>query len=123
MLETLEARKDVRSRIQNAAVILLIASLRAPMRAPGAAKPVPVHGQGCVSQGVDPRCLVVRDQRNGKLYNLIFKEMQPAIGEGIEFEAVPHQGPVVCVQGAAFDVMAWERKDTLRCKPKAAPKQ
>ncbi len=111
----------MRSRIQRALAILLIAGLSSSSRA--ADKPVPVRAQGCVVQSVDPRCVVVRDLRSGRLYNLLFRELQPTVGEGVEFEALPHQGPVVCLQGAALDVTAWARKDSLRCRPKATPKK
>jgi hypothetical protein len=80
-------------------------------------KPVPVHGQGCVAAGVEARCLVVRDLKTGKLYNLTFRGLQPAIGEGIEFEGLPHEGSTTCIQGVALDVTGWARKDTLKCKP------
>jgi hypothetical protein len=111
----------VRAQIRTTLAALLLAWLSTVMLA--ADKPTPIRGQGCVSAGVEPRCLVVRDLRAGKLYNLVFTGLQPTIGEGIEFVALPHQGPVVCLQGAAFDVTAWTRKDSLHCHPKAAPKR
>lgn len=116
-----EAGPAVMWRTKNALAIVLMSCLCVPMEA--ASKPVLIHGQGCVSQGVDARCLVVRDVRAGKLYNLIFTGILPAIGEGIEFEAVPHRGSVVCLQGMAFDVTVWAKKDSLRCNPKGAPKK
>jgi hypothetical protein len=110
-------------RIQKALALLLVAW--GPVRgfAAPTEKPAPIRGQGCVSAGVEAHCLVVRDLKSGKLYNLIFKDIQPAIGEGIEFEALPHEGAASCLQGTALDVTAWTRKDTLRCKPRAAPKK
>lgn len=119
-----EARKErqlVRVPSRTTLAALLSAGLSIAMQA--ADKPAPTRGQGCVSAGVEPRCLVVRDLRAGKLYNLIFTGIQPTIGEGIEFVALPHRGPVVCLQGAAFDVTAWTRKDSLHCHPKGAPKK
>lgn len=85
--------------------------------------PPPVRGQGCVTGGAEARCLLVRDLKTGKLFNLIFKGIQPALGEGIEFEAQPHQGPTTCMQGTAIDVTGWVHKDTLKCKPGAARKK
>lgn len=111
----------MRVRMRTTLAALLLAGLSTVMQAGD--KPAPIRGQGCVSAGVEPRCLVVRDLRAGKLYNLVFTGMQPTIGEGIEFVALPHQGPVVCLQGAAFDVTAWTRKDSLHCHPKAAQKK
>jgi hypothetical protein len=98
------------------AVYLALPSIAALLSAaPG--KPTPVRGLGCVTAGVEPHCLLVRDVKTGKLYSLIFKGIQPAAGDGIEFEALPHEGPTTCMQGTALDVTEWARKDTLKCKP------
>lgn len=83
-------------------------------------KPSPVHGQGCITGGAETRCLLVRDLKTGKLFNLIFKGIQPAPGEAIEFEGLPHQGSTTCMQGTALDVTGWVHKDTLKCKPGTA---
>ena len=86
-------------------------------------KPVPVRGQGCVATGIEARCLIVRDLNSGKLYNLTFRGMPPAIGEGIEFEGLPHQGPSACMQGVGLDVLSWSPRDSLKCKQKDAHKK
>ena len=83
-------------------------------------RPVPVRGQGCVAAGIEARCLTVRDLNTGKLFNLTFRGVPPGIGEGIEFEGLPHQGPTTCMQGTALDVVTWARKDSLKCKQKEA---
>jgi hypothetical protein len=49
--------------------------------------------------------------------------MHPAIGDGIEFLAVPHNGPAGCMQGIAVDVIGWTRKDSIRCGPAHANKK
>ncbi len=46
-----------------------------------------VRGEGCVQAGVEARCLVLKDLRSGKLYNLLAKEPRPQVGDGIEFTA------------------------------------
>jgi hypothetical protein len=74
-----------------------------------------VHGTGCVQAGVEAGCLVLRDLRSGKLYSLLFKEPRPAVGDGIEFTALPHDGVTMCMQGVAVDVTGWARKDSLKC--------
>ena len=110
-------------RIQSALAILLIAWPATPGFAIPPNKPALVRGQGCVAPGVEARCLLIRDLKTGKLYNLSFKGIQPAVGDGIEFEALPHQGPTTCMQGAPLDVTGWARKDTLKCKPAGTRKK
>ena len=84
-------------------------------------KPPPIRGEGCVESGVEARCLVVKDIKNGTQYNLFVKGIQPAIGSGIEFSGVQHHGISTCMQGTAVDVVSWVRKD-LKCTDGAAPK-
>jgi len=81
-----------------------------------------VRGEGCVQSGVEARCLVLRDLRSGKLYNLLAKEPRPGVGEGIEFTGVPFEGVTYCMQGAAVEVTAWKHKDSLKCTEVSAPK-
>ncbi|MFZ0745825.1 MAG: hypothetical protein WAM85_15555 [Terracidiphilus sp.] len=78
-------------------------------------KPKEIHGQGCVEPSIDARCVLIKDLKTARLYNLIIRGLQPAIGEGIEFVAVPHQGRTTCMQGAVLDVTAWARLDSLKC--------
>ena len=78
-------------------------------------KPKEIHGMGCVEAGVEARCLVLKDIKSGMLFNLLIKEPRPAIGEGIEFTGVRHEGPTVCMQGVAIAVASWARKDSLKC--------
>ncbi len=86
-------------------------------------KPKEVRGQGCIEPGIEARCLLLKDLKTAKIYNLIIKGLQPALGQGIEFVALPHGGPTPCMQGIALDVIAWERKDQLACKPGAPHKK
>lgn len=78
-------------------------------------KPKEIHGLGCVQAGVEMHCLVLRDLGSGVLYDLLVKEPRPAIGEGIEFTGVRHDGPTVCMQGIPVAVASWSRKDSLKC--------
>src|ERR1700740_1605364 len=109
-------------QIRYAFAILLVVCPAAQVFAGVPEKPAPIHGQGCVAAGVEPHCLMVRDLRSGRLFNLFFKGIQPGTGEGIEFDALPHQGPSACMRGTALDVTGWVRKDTLKCKPGATRK-
>jgi hypothetical protein len=78
-----------------------------------------VHGQGCVEPGIEARCLVLKDIKTARVYSLIIKGLQPAPGEGIEFVAVPHNGAATCMQGTPLEVIAWQRRDQLNCRPVA----
>ena len=82
-----------------------------------------MHAKGCVEPGVEARCLIVKDVKSGKLYNVFIKEPRPAIGDGIEFTAVPCDGVTYCMQGIAVQVTSWVRKDDLKCSPGEKPKQ
>ncbi len=82
-----------------------------------------VRGKGCVEAGVEMRCLVVKDIKSSKLYNLMVREPQPKIGDGIEFTGVPFDGVTYCMQGIAVKVTDWARKDSLKCSHGEAPKQ
>jgi hypothetical protein len=84
-------------------------------------KPQQLRGEGCVEPGVETRCLVVKDVRNGTLFDLFVKGVQPEIGSGIEFVGVPHHGITSCVQGTSVDVLTWAHKD-LKCTQGTAPK-
>ena len=84
-------------------------------------KPKEIHGMGCVQPGVETRCLEVTDVRSGALYDLFIKGVQPAMGSGIEFVGVPHQGVTTCTQGTAVDVRTWVHRN-LKCVEGTAPK-
>jgi hypothetical protein len=105
----------------------LLRALLAPMLAGSFAlqaqqpKHAQIRGEGCVVPGEETRCLVVKDIRNGAVFELFFKGIQPALGTGIEFSGVPHHGVTTCTQGAVLDVLNWVRKD-LKCTEGTAPK-
>jgi hypothetical protein len=109
------------------AIGLLAASAFTSAQEPNIPKPQKesnkVHGEGCVETGVDARCLVVRDLKAGKLYNIIVGEPRPTPGEGIEFTGTLHQGANVCMQGAAIEVERWARKESIKCRHTPAPRK
>ena len=120
--------KRVRSRTAVAlASALLSPSLVLAQQQPEIPKPQPepkkVHGEGCVEAGVDARCLVVRDVRAGKLYNIVVGDPRPSPGEGIEFTGTLRTGANICMQGAAVEVERWARKDTIKCRHTPAPRK
>jgi hypothetical protein len=82
-----------------------------------------VHGEGCVETGVDARCLVVRDLRAGRIYNILVGDPRPTPGEGIEFAGTLHQGANICMQGAAIEVEHWARKESIKCRHTPAPRK
>lgn len=91
------------------AAILLIALLSAGIAA-GQKKPKAaeagktITGSGCVEAGVEAGCLVLKDQKTGTLYNLLFKSNPPAINTAIRFTGTSHEGPTTCQQGTPVDV-------------------
>ena len=82
-----------------------------------------VRAKGCVEPGVEVRCLIVKDVKSGKLYNVFIKEPRPAIGDGIEFTAVPYDGVTYCMQGIPVQVTRWARNDDLKCSQGEKPRQ
>lgn len=82
-----------------------------------------VRAEGCVQPGVEMKCLVVKDLKSGKLYNVIIKEPQPPVGIGIEFTAVPFDGMTYCMQGIPVKVTSWTRNDALKCEQRQPEKK
>jgi|HubBroStandDraft_1064217.scaffolds.fasta_scaffold04372_1 hypothetical protein len=108
------------NRLIVAAAIAFASAIPAQKPSPKPA-PVPVRGQGCVANGVEAGCLVVRDQGSGTLYNLLISGARPKVGEGIEFTGSPHDGPTSCMQGTPIDVSSWSENDTVKCSSDATP--
>ena len=112
-----------------AAIALLSASaLMTAQEQPNIPKPQnneakKIHGEGCVEAGVEAKCLIVRDMKSGKLYNILVGEPRPALGEGIEFTGTLRQGAAVCMQGATIEVEHWARKDSIKCRHTPAPRK
>lgn len=102
---------------------MILAGAATASAASPAPEPKQVRAEGCVEAGVEMRCLVLKDMKKGKLYNLLVKEPRPNIGDGIEFTGVPFDGVTYCMQGIAVKVTDWKRKDDLRCGQNDAPKQ
>jgi hypothetical protein len=117
----------MRIRFSIAIALVGAASLAVAQQQPDIPRPQPepkkVHGEGCVEAGVDARCLVVRDVRAGRLYNIIVGDPKPTAGEGIEFTGTLYQGATVCMQGTAIEVERWARKDTIKCRHTPAPRK
>ncbi|HWG18953.1 MAG TPA: hypothetical protein VG225_00400 [Terracidiphilus sp.] len=108
-----------RISLSMAAVILLAASSVTSLATPPDAKKI--HAEGCVEAGVEADCLVVKDVKTAKLYNILIKGARPAVGEGIDFTGVAHEGVTTCMQGIAVEVDHWQRKDSLQCQKSPAP--
>jgi hypothetical protein len=101
---------------------MILAGAATAFGASPAPEPKQVRAEGCVEAGVEMRCLVLKDVKSGKLYNLLFKEPRPNIGDGIEFTGVPFDGVTNCMQGIAVKVTDWARKDSLKCSHGEASK-
>jgi hypothetical protein len=109
-------------RVLLAVTTMMLIVTAAASGAGPAPEPKQVRAEGCVEAGVEMRCLVLKDVKSGKLYNLLVKEPRPNIGDGIEFTGVPFDGVTYCMQGIAVKVTDWKRKDTLQCSQGEAPK-
>jgi hypothetical protein len=103
------------------ATMTLIATVAASGTGP-APEPKQVRAEGCVEAGVEMRCLVLKDIKSGRLYNLLVKEPRPNIGDGIQFTGVPFDGVTYCMQGIAVKVTDWKRKESLKCSKAETPK-
>ena len=82
-----------------------------------------VHAEGCVEQGVEAGCLMVKDRQSGRLYHILIKGARPQLRDGIEFTGVPHDGPTICMQGIPLDVITWAEKSSLKCSRGSATKK
>jgi hypothetical protein len=103
------------NRFRVAAAVFALAAFASAQSPSPKTAPVPVHGQGCVANGVEAGCLVVRDSGSGTLYNLLISGARPQVGEGIEFTGIPHEGPTMCMQGVPVKVTQWSRKESIKC--------
>ncbi|MGD0358033.1 MAG: hypothetical protein ABSA73_10530 [Terracidiphilus sp.] len=109
-------------RVLLAVAALILAGVAAASGAGPAPEPKQVRAEGCVEAGVEMRCLVLKDVKSGKLYNLLVKDPRPNVGDGIEFTGVPFDGVTYCMQGIAVTVTDWTRKESLKCNQGEAPK-
>lgn len=107
-------------RVYFAVATMLLAGVAAAFGAGPTQEPKQLRAEGCVEAGVEMRCLVLKDVKSGKLYNLLVKEPRPKIGEGIEITGVPFDGVTYCMQGAAVTVTHWTHKDSLQCSQNKA---
>lgn len=109
-------------RVSLAVAAVMIAVTAGASGAGPAPQSKQVRAEGCVEAGVEMRCLVLKDVKSGKLYNLLVKDPRPNVGEGIEFTGVPFDGVTYCMQGTPVKVTNWTRKDSLHCSQSEAPK-
>jgi len=68
----------------------------------------PVHATGCVEQGVEAGCLVLKDVKTKTEYDLKFDDKPASVGTAITFDGVSHSGEVDgCQQGKIVHVQKW----------------
>jgi hypothetical protein len=115
-------RRPIMNRVLFTLATITLAASAATAGAGPAPEATEIHAQGCVQPGVENRCLVLKDIRSGKLYNIMVKEPLPAIGSGINFTGTPYDGVTACMQGAPVTVTKWERNNSLKCTQTEAPK-
>jgi hypothetical protein len=104
-----------------AMIVLVGAALPAGLTA--ASKTDQVRVEGCVEAGVEAGCLIVKDVKSGKLYNLRIEGPRPQVGQGIDFVGVPFDGLTICMQGVVLDVINWSPKESLQCTQGEAPRK
>jgi hypothetical protein len=81
-----------------------------------------VKDSGCVKQGVEGGCLILKTFDEKNVYTLLFSDGEmPELGAAISFEGSKHGGPTTCMQGTAVDVKKWVRINR-RCPSEPAPK-
>src|SRR5437868_7726705 len=51
----------------------------------------PVHATGCVEQGVEAGCLVLKDVKTKTEYDLKFDDKPASVGTAITFDGVSHE--------------------------------
>jgi len=79
-----------------------------------------VKAIGCVRQGVEAGCLLLRTMDGKTTYN-IFASPRPELETVIAIEGKPHRGPTACMEGIAIDVTKWERSEQ-KCSAAAVEK-
>ena len=104
-----------------AMIMLVESAITTPLTA--APKSNQVRAEGCVEAGVEAGCLMVKDVKSGRLYNVMIKGPRPQVGDGIEFIGVPHDGLTYCMQGIALEVINWAPKQSLQCVRDEAPRK
>jgi hypothetical protein len=83
----------------------------------------PVHATGCVEQGVEAGCLVLKDIKTKTLYDLKFDKKPAPVGTAIEFDGVSHAGEVDhCQQGKIVHIQKWSHI-RMHCPPPEAEKK
>lgn len=74
-----------------------------------------VHASGCVQQGVEAGCLLMKDTQSGKLYQLLIRGARPEAGMAIEMTGSPFRGITSCMQGQPVSVAKWSRSAAQQC--------
>lgn len=75
-----------------------------------------VTASGCVENGVEAKCFILRDRKTGDLYNLYFEGKPPKAYTGINFQGKPWNGMTYCMQGKPIAVQKWTPND-MACAP------
>jgi hypothetical protein len=96
---------------------ILLTPLTFGQPAPSVTSPVTVTGRGCVEAGVEKGCLVLRDFKTKKVFNLFFKGTPATVHTAISFEGIENNNPNICMQSQAVDVTKWSQLKMLCPKP------
>lgn len=93
-------------------MLLLAVALAAGQSTPtGASAPrgKTIQKRGKVEAGVEGGCLILRDTRDHKLYNLLFRTgKKPQAGEQISFTGIQDDRATTCMEGIPVVVTSWK---------------
>src|ERR1700724_3696571 len=110
--------------VRTACVVALTVAVLAPgLPAADATKP-PANKKititGCVTRGVEAGCLIVKDKKTNKTYNVFFKDKTPSLDTAIRATGTKHNAPTTCMQGVPVDVTKWTEL-RMHCPPSQEP--
>ncbi|MFP5276501.1 MAG: hypothetical protein ACLGPM_05260 [Acidobacteriota bacterium] len=106
----------MKALILTAALLGLAVCVLAQQSKPAQANQVhAVHASGCVQQGVEAGCLLMKDTQSGKLYQLLIRGARPEAGMAIEMTGSSFRGVTSCMQGQPVSVAKWSRSAAQQC--------
>jgi hypothetical protein len=118
--EDIQMNQNLIARLTAFLGMVLILAMLAPSQGKQSKPASPakdVQGSGCVEAGVEAGCVVLKDFKTHKLYNLFFSADKPAIGTAIHFVGKTHDGPTICMQGQPVEITKWNKLKTECPKP------
>ncbi len=70
---------------------------------------------GCVSPGVEANCLVIKDGKSGKTYDITSAKPRPGPSQmAVQLRGTVSSGASICMQGVILENITWTSTNT-RC--------